>query len=128
MTECPSSQGSACKAGYAGASPASVSMESEPVREPGLAANECAPAGVAFESSALRLGMVDREGRCPAGNREPRRESCAGSIPAPSAMERQADWRRHLPRKQASTGRCLGGPTPPLSALDALADWRRHPA
>ena len=37
-------------------------------------------------------GWLTERGRCPAGNREPRRESCAGSIPAPSAMERLADW------------------------------------
>jgi hypothetical protein len=50
--------------------PPSVRKESEPVREPGLAANECALSGVGFECSALRTWKMKPAG-CwpPAGNR-----------------------------------------------------------
>jgi hypothetical protein len=50
----------------------------------------------------------------------------SGSNTPSSAMERQPDRRRDLPRKQLSFG--LASSTLALSALEALADWRLHPA
>jgi hypothetical protein len=42
-------------------------MESESAREPSLAANECAPRGVGFEFSALRMSIAKGK----AAKREP---------------------------------------------------------
>lgn len=48
--------------GREGASPSRRTKESEPVRELGLVATECAVPAVAFESSALRSWRMNRAG------------------------------------------------------------------
>ncbi len=61
-------------------------MESEPARVLGLAANECAPAGVGFDCSALRRMDDEAAGRQPPPRKRVGEETRWGSGPPSSDM------------------------------------------
>ena len=66
--------------------PSGARMESEPARVLGLAANECAPAGVGFDCSALRRMDDEAAGRQPPPRKRVGEETRWGSGPPSSDM------------------------------------------